>query len=254
MSAAAVAAGAMAVESENIVGVQEFGGFGNFNLTAITFEPVSGESFTLADIKVNDKFDNGADYISIWEGGSKQYEASYLSKDDADAEGVEEGWYLTSAIEAWEFPASACKNSEQLAKGKGLVFHRGTSGAAIVYSGQVQSAGETFVGFGNFNITANTTAKQITLGDIKVNNKFDNGADYISIWNGGSKQYEASYLSKDDADAEGVEEGWYLTSAIEAWEFPASACKNSEQLPAGKGFVFHRGTTGAGIILPNPQE
>ena len=249
---AAMAGAALAVESKNVVGFQNFGGFGNFNLTAITFEPIGSETFTLGQIKVNSAFDNGADYISIWNGGTKLYEASYLSKADAEAEGVEEGWYLTSAIEAWEFSAADCKNSEVLAKGKGLVFHRGTSGAAMKYSGQVQAANEVFTGFGNFNITANTTAAPITLGQIKVNSAFDNGADYISIWNGGTKQYEASYLSKADAEAEGVEEGWYLTSAIEAWEFSAADCKNSETLPPGKGFVFHRGTSGAGIILPSP--
>ena len=132
MSAAAVAAGAMAVESENIVGVQDFGGFGNFNLTAITFEPVGGESFTLDEIKVNDKFDNGSDYISIWNGGYKQYEASYLNAEDAADEGIAEGWYLRKDFLDWEFSAADCKNSEALPVGKGFVFHRGTTGAAII--------------------------------------------------------------------------------------------------------------------------
>ena len=252
MSAAAVAAGAMAVESENIVGVQEFGGFGNFNLTAITFEPVSGETFTLGNIKVNDKFDYGADSISIWNGGTKLYEVSYLGKDDADSEGVAEGWYLMADFDDWDFKAADCKNSEVLAKGKGIVFHRGTAGAALQYSGQVQAANETFGGFGNFNITANTTANTITLGDIKVNDKFDYGADSISIWNGGTKLYEVSYLGKDDADSEGVAEGWYLMADFDDWDFKAADCKNSEELPPGKGFVFHRGTSGAAIILPSP--
>ena len=130
MSAAAVAAGAMAVESENIVGVQDFGGSGSFNLTAITFEPVSGESFTLGDIKVNDKFDNGGDFISIWNGGTKQYQVSYLSADEAADEGVDEGWYLTSDFDDWDF--THCKNNEQLPPGKGFVFHRSTVGAGII--------------------------------------------------------------------------------------------------------------------------
>ena len=250
MSAAAVAAGAMAVESENIVGVQEFGGFGNFNLTAITFEPVSGESFTLGDIKVNNKFDGGTDIVSIWSGGTKQFEVSYLNADDAADEGVDEGWYLVKDFDDWEF--THCKNSEPLAKGKGIVFHRNSSGAAIVYSGQVQSADEIFGGFGNFNITANTTAKDITLGAIKVNNKFDGGTDIVSIWSGGTKQFEVSYLNADDAADEGVDEGWYLVKDFDDWEF--THCKNSEPLPVGKGFVFHRNTSGAAIILPNPQE
>ena len=245
---AAMAGAALAVESKNVVGYQNFGGFGNFNLTAITFEPIGGETFTLGQIKVNDKFDNGGDYISIWSGGTKQYEASYLNAEDAADEGVDEGWYLRTDFDAWSF--SHCKNSEELAKGKGIVFHRGTTGAALKYSGQVQASDEVFTGFGNFNITANTTAKTITLGQIKVNNKFDNGGDYISIWSGGTKQYEASYLNAEDAADEGVDEGWYLRADFDAWSF--THCKNDESLPPGKGFVFHRGTTGAAIILPSP--
>ena len=60
----AVAASVMAdggVKSSNTVGYYDFGGFGNFNLTAITFEPISGETFTLGQLKVNDKFDCGSD-------------------------------------------------------------------------------------------------------------------------------------------------------------------------------------------------
>ncbi|MBR4612236.1 MAG: hypothetical protein IKO40_05915 [Kiritimatiellae bacterium] len=250
MSAAAVAAGAVAVESANTVGVQEFGGAGDFNFTAITFEPVSGESFTLGDIKVNSAFDYGADSVSIWENGYKQFQVSYLGADDASAESVAEGWYLSSDFDDWSF--THCKNSEVLAKGKGIVFHRGTAGAALVYSGQVQSDDVTFVGFGDFNMTANTTAKAITLGQIKVNSAFDYGADSVSIWENGYKQFQVSYLGADDAQAENVAEGWYLTSDFDDWEF--THCKNNEPLSAGVGFVFHRGTTGAGIILPNPQE
>lgn len=230
------------------MGFQNFGGSGNFNLTAITFEPISGETFTLGQIKVNDDFSNGADFISIWNGGTKLYEASYLSAAEAKEEGVDEGWYLTSDFDDWEF--THCKNNETLAKGKGIVFHRGTANGALKYSGQVQAANETFTGFGNFNITANTTAKTITLGQVKVNADFSNGADFISIWNGGTKLYEASYLSAAEAAEEGVDEGWYLVSDFDDWEF--THCKNSESLPPGKGFVFHRGTANGAIILPAP--
>ncbi|MBR4617171.1 MAG: hypothetical protein IKO55_16310, partial [Kiritimatiellae bacterium] len=222
--------------------------FGNFNLTAITFEPIGSETFTLGQIKVNDVFDYGGDYISIWSGGTKLYEATYLGASDAKDFGVDEGWYLRDDFEEGEF--EHCKNSEVLAKGKGIVFHRGTSGAALKYSGQVQSSNEVFTGFGNFNITANTTAKTITLGDIKVNSAFDYGGDYISIWNGGTKLYEATYLGASDAADFGVDEGWYLRDDFEEGEF--EHCKNSESLPPGKGFVFHRGTAGAAIILPAP--
>ena len=249
---AAMAGAALAVESKNVVGFQNFAGSANFNLTAITFEPIGSETFTLGQIKVNSAFDYGADYISIWENGFKQYEATYLGAEDAADEGVAEGWYLRADFDDWVFKAADCKNDEVLAKGKGIVFHRGTAGAALKYSGQVQAANEVFVGSANFNITANTTAKTITLGQIKVNNKFDYGADYISIWENGFKQYEVTYLGAEDAADEGVAEGWYLRSDFDDWVFKAADCKNSESLPPGKGFVFHRGTAGAGIILPAP--
>ena len=251
---AAAAALADGVNSANTVGYYDFGGFGNFNLTAITFEPVGGETFTLGQLKVNDKFDCTSDFISIWNGGTKLFETSYLGAEDAAAEGVPEGWYPRAAFNDWVFNAADCKNSTTLEKGRGIVFHRGTFGAAIRYSGQVQSADESFGGFGNFNITANTTAKSITLSEIKVNDKFDCTSDFISIWNGGTKQYEASYLGADDAAAEGVPEGWYPRAAFNDSVFNAADCKNAEVLPPGKGFVFHRGTTGAAVILPNPQE
>ena len=264
MAVAGAALAATSVESANIVGYQAFNGYGNFNLTAITFEPINGETFTLADIKVNNAYDCGGDYISVWNGGTKLYEAAYLSAADAaqaaedQGEEVVEGWYLTSAFDDWEFHAADCKNADVLAKGKGIVFHRGTPSAALVYSGQVQAQSEEFTGFGNFNITANTTAKQITLGELKVNDSYDCGGDYISIWNGGTKLYEAAYLSAADAaqaaedQGEEVVEGWYLTSAFDDWEFHAADCKNAEVLDPGKGFVFHRGTPGAGLIFPSP--
>ena len=115
---AAMAGAALAVESKNVVGFQNFDGSANFNLTAITFEPIGSETFTLGQIKVNNVFDNNGDYISIWENGFKQYEASYLNAEDAADEGVDEGWYLRKDFNDWEFSAADCKNSEVLAKGK----------------------------------------------------------------------------------------------------------------------------------------
>ena len=242
-----------AVESANIVGYQDFGGFGNFNLTAITFEPIEGESFTLKDISVNEKFDNNGDYISVFEGGTKVFEVSYLNEGDGDY-GEPAGWYIRSHfLDDWEFPAKDCKDDYVLGKGKGIVFNRNSNGAAIRYKGQVQSKDFTFGGFGNFNITANNTPVDIKLGDILPNEKFDNNGDYISVFEGGTKVFEVSYLNEGDGDY-GEPAGWYLRSHfLDDWEFPAKDCKDDYVLPAGKGFVFNRNSNGAAIILPNPM-
>ena len=116
--------------------------------------------------------------------------------------------------------------------------------------GEVKDEAYTVAGSGNFNIVGNSTPAPITLGDITVNSSFDYGSDYITIFNGGTIQYTATYLGTADAKAEGVAEGWYLTSDFDDWEF--THCKNSESFPAGKGFVFNRGNVGAALILPNP--
>ena len=132
ISALAVAAAfADGVTSENIVGVQDFNGSGSFNLTANTMLPVGdGAAFTLADIKVNDAFDYGSDYLTVFVGGTIQYMATYLGTADAKDEGVDEGWYLTSDFDDWEF--THCKNAEQFAPGRGFVFNRGNAGAALI--------------------------------------------------------------------------------------------------------------------------
>ena len=245
---AAGVASAEGVVSENIVGFQDFNGFAFFNLTANTFVPVGdGAAFTLADITVNDAFDYGSDYLTIFVGGTIQYSVTYLGAEDAKDEGVDEGWYLTSDFDDWEF--THCKNSEPLA-GKGLVFNRSNAGACIRYKGEVKDSTYTIAGSTFFNIVGNTTPVPITLGQIKVNSTFDYGSDYITIFEGGTIQYTATYLGEDDADDEGVDEGWYLTSDFDDWEF--THCKNSEPLPAGKGFVFNRSNAGAALILPNP--
>jgi hypothetical protein len=62
MSAAAVAAGAMAVSSENIVGVVEReDGVDGYNWTCGTFDAVGGGNFSINDITLND---GGQYYIS----------------------------------------------------------------------------------------------------------------------------------------------------------------------------------------------
>ena len=239
---------ATGVESANIVGYQDFNGSAFFNLTANTFQPVGdGAAFTLADITVNSTFDNGSDYITIFSGGSSLFKVSYLNAADAADEGVAEGWYLTSDFDDWSF--THCKNSESLA-GKGIVFNRGKAGSCIRYKGEVKDETYTITGSAFFNIVGNATPVTITLGDITVNSTFDNGSDYITVFEGGTSQYKASYLNAADAADEGVVAGWYLTSDFDDWSF--THCKNSESFPAGKGFVFNRGKAGSALILPNP--
>ena len=109
-------------------------------------------------------------------------------------------------------------------------------------------AGPTFINVGVLDEGA-----AMKLGDIKVNASFEGGTDVVSVYGTDAMtQIAVSYLSKADATAEGVDEGWYLAADFDEWSF--EHCYNSTPIAAGVGVGFARGKTGAGLIVPNPVE
>ena len=104
MSAAAVAAGAVAVESQNIVGVQDKPlGKNEFTWTCPTFAPVgTNTSFTLGQLVANDTFDAFSDTIVFCDnGGNWEEQLTYVSQawlkdNDLEGEGYTVGWYAYS--------------------------------------------------------------------------------------------------------------------------------------------------------------
>ncbi|MBR4612646.1 MAG: hypothetical protein IKO40_08020, partial [Kiritimatiellae bacterium] len=85
MSAAAVAAGAMAVESANVVGTMDVASASYKLITPVFTQVGGGTSFTLADLKPTDisAWDFNSDRIFCYNGALRAFIATYLTKAQA---------------------------------------------------------------------------------------------------------------------------------------------------------------------------
>jgi len=112
MSAAAVAAGAMAVESQNVVGYMDVISPSFKLVTPVFTQMGGGTAFTLADVKPVsiENWDFNSDMIHCYSGPNKAFVATYLTAaqaqeiiDDAGLEGVSAvaGWYNFDDVGEW---------------------------------------------------------------------------------------------------------------------------------------------------------
>ena len=140
MSAAAVAAGAMAVESQNIVGTQDFNGAGSFTLAAPSFLPVGtdGSSMTLGDLMANGSFVPGDDAIALFNGGTFLKYVTFYPYNDPSSFGISGGWYEIDDFNNSDEPVLL--NSTSIPAGRGFAFTRANSAARVIVANPVTVA------------------------------------------------------------------------------------------------------------------
>ena len=251
LAVAATATVAMAdVVSSSVVGYQNKG-FDNaqYNITAATFVPVSGDkdAMTLGDFVPNEDFVSSAITFMTPGGatprvafGGKQVAARYVywTAEDGAEDGA--GWYLEA-----DEDATVNQNAVNVPFGNGILLYRDGSeaNAELTYSGAVNTEPVTR-GFttAQYNICGNCSPVDITLGDITVNNEFVSSAITFMTQGGatprvdfGGKQVAARYVywTAEDGAEDGA--GWYLEA-----DEDATVNQNSLPIAAGQGFLVYR--------------
>ena len=214
---------------------------------------------TFGDIKPNDEFVNssiqlltsgGATAKVTVEGlGTVKAIFSYWDEDDA-SDGA--GWYLDA-----DEDAEYNQNSRVIPFGDGYLVNRaGTeTGAALVYSGEVDTEPVTKSLNADFNFLGNCSPTDITFGDITPNDKFVNSSIQLLTSGGATAKVTVeglgnvkaifSYWDEDDA-SDGA--GWYLDA-----DEDAEYNQNGRVIQAGSGFLVNRAGTEAGATITIPS-
>ena len=106
----------------------------------------------------------------------------------------------------------------------------------------------------NFNFTGNCSPKDITFGDITVNDNITYGGSLIQLLldNGATATVEVDGLGEVDAmftyataDVGAPTDGWYLMD-----DYGFEYCQNDRVLAAGKGILVDVSDSGAAITIP----
>ncbi len=248
------------LSSPHAVGYQNKALNENFNFVVNTFVPVgkNKDAMTFGDIKPNPEFINssiqlltsgGATATVTVDGlGTVKAIFSYWDEDDA-SDGA--GWYLDA-----DEDAEYNQNSRVIPFGDGYLVNRPTleTGAALVYSGEVEAAPITKNLSEKFNFLGNCCPRDITFGDLTPNASFVNSSIQLLTSGGatatvtveglGTVKAVFSYWEEDDASGGA---GWYLDA-----DEDAEYNQNSRIIPAGGGFLVNRPMleTGAAITIP----
>ena len=254
------------VTSANVVGYQNKD-VGAFSLVGTTFKTLGCEEadMTLGAISANSVMKTNGRYDKGW-----NWSLSYITFFDADGEagpnlaylpeavrvkkGIENpsGWYRFSDVGYEE-----CLNDVQpCTLGDGFVVFGNTTGTdtdpQLIFNGEVKG-GRTDIPVGAFTLAANCTPTTMTLGDLtansvmKTNGRYDKGwnwsLSYITFFDPvtGEAGSNLAYLPEAVRVKKGIENpsGWYKFSDVGYEE-----CLNSQEIPAGTGFVVFGNTTG----------
>ena len=244
MSAAAVAAGAMAVESQNIVGTQDFNGQGTFNLTVGTFVPVGtdGADMSITNFSGNASFGGGSDAVSLYT--SQGFFVKALTYYEGDDE-LDAGWYEIDDFNDSDLPTLI--TDEAIPYGSGFVFNRRNASSAVNYHGEVAD-GSTLPAPGTFNFVGNTIPEQKTLAALSGNASFGGGSDAISLYT--PTGFFIKSLTYYEGDNE-LDAGWYEIDDFNDSDLP-TPLTNTTQLQAGEGFIFNRRNAAARVVVASP--
>ena len=234
----------------------------NYNYAASTFVTIgkTKATMTLGDIGVNDAVTyQGTSIQLLTDGGATATIDDYEDLGTVDATytyattevgAPSDGWYLFEDY-GFEYP----QNDKVLVMGQGYCIDCGDVGAALVFSGAV-SKEETEIELGlNYNYTGNCSPKNITFGDITINeNVTYQGTSIQFLTDGGATATVDDYedLGVVDAtytyateDVGAPSNGWYLFEDY-GFEHP----QNNLPIPAGQGFCIDCGDADATITIP----
>ena len=235
------------VESNNIVGYQDFNGTGGFTLTVPTFINVGtdGSGLKLGDLKAGKDFVAGADAISLYNGGELLMKVTFYPYDDPDDFGIPGGWYELSDFNESDEPTLL--NDMSIPFGTGFAFSRVNAAATITYAGEVKLTATTLPSTGGFTLCGNVAPMDLTLAQIFGNDSFVAGADAISLYKGGELEKKVTFYPYDDPDDFGIPGGWYELNDFNESDEPTLL--NNTPIAAGQGFAFSRVNAAARIIV-----
>ena len=255
MSAAAVAAGAMAVESQNIVGfAPKATPNGVFTWTCPTFAPAgTNETFKLGDLKGNDAFEAFGDTITFatadgnWEDSITYVSQAWLNANDLGEEGYTVGWYALTDDEM-----TTPLNDTLVPFAKGFAAQAGRDNVDLIFAGEViQTRREVPLGNGEFTWMGNACLDATTLGEIKGNNVFEAFGDTVTFatadgnWEDSITYVSQAWLNANDLGEEGYTVGWYVL-ADDEMKTPL----NDTPVASGQAFAAQAVREGVTISIP----
>jgi len=250
ITAAAAAAGAFAVESQNIVGFVEAAEVAadTYYMIGVPFEEVGGDGTISFDklIKLNgiqayEDGDANCAQIQVREGNG--YAMYYYITDAWDANDEELGH------DAWSPDGYECTAADIQALGNGFWFKApvAAEGATISTIGQVSDANEisvSFPGGGSYNIVANPFPTDISFADVTttgVTALEDGDANCAQIQVREGNGYAMYYYITDAWDANDEERGY------DAWSPDGYECVGTS-VAKGASFWIKSNDAGTGTI------
>ena len=239
MSAAAVAAGAMAVESQNVVGVDSSyeGGDGN-NFVCAPFTAVGANTFDIQNLQIP-----GAEWegviFSIWEGVPTVRTGSEFSYNDASNDPAQE------ATTAYWGDSDYNPVSYSIECGQGFVLD-GASGYDLQFSGQVPTSDVTITAGDGNNFFGNPFPSAIDIQAISIPGAEWEGVIF-SIWEGVPTVRTGSEFSYNDASNDPAQE------ATTAYWGDSDYNPVSYSIECGQGFVLD-GASGYDVTIAKPYS
>ena len=250
MSAAAVAAGAVAVESQNIVGVVSTNSISdnNFRLVAF-FTPGGYNTATVGQITISDGglggVGWGSEIFSIWQGIPTVAEGSELTYLDPsmDLSGEATGYY-------WADGNFADASAYVIQAGQAVALNL-AEGLSVNVAGQVPVTNSiSFTSIADNNFTGNPFPEAITVGDITISDGglggVGWGSEIFSIWEGIPTVAEGSELTYLDPsmDLSGTATDYY-------WADGTFADASDYPIEPGQGVVLNL-TEGLEVAIASP--
>ena len=265
IAAAALCASVFAdgITSANVVGYQNKG-FENagYNIAGNSFLAMgkSADEMTLGDIKPNENFvtatiqfmtSGGANATTTFKGETVTAKYIYWNASDDPEQG--EGWYLDN-----DGDGEINQNSVSIPMGQGFLVSRPSDevNANLVYSGEVSTKPVTKKFVSGYNLVANCSPTDITIGDIVPNDKFltatiqfmtSGGANATTTFKGETVTAKYIYWNASDDPEQGA--GWYLDNDGDGEINQNELIK----IPAGSGFLVSRPSDEADAMLTLPS-